>query len=165
MAPQGPIDPEALDDALLMPWGKLSGPALSTTLRNFAQVRYPARKLPVPLPASFWRSLKKYGSEEGCSEAGVLVYRAAIQVDSERVRLELARPTIGASRRLYRHHPTRRLLRVSIDVDSERDICSTTKDRARKRFESWLQTPICLLGKLAAQLCNACAVTVRRIGI
>lgn len=159
--PQGPLDPRDLDEDLLQEWSRLPLDRLYDALKRLSATKDKYSKIPASLPPSFWRALQGGGGEIACERAGTLVYRAAIKSDAYKPRFELAPPIVGASRRLWRHFPTRRLLRVSLDERTEWLLCSKkSKDREVKAmFLSWLRVPILHLGELLLFVWATCRLT------
>lgn len=114
---------------------------------------YRESELPTSTPDSTWYAMKAAGGETAADAAGCLSYGMKITMKSngEPV-LTMGSPRMGPSRRLYRTYPARRLLRVTIDEDSERVIRDEARLQNKTKMQNFLRRPIRHLGRHATTI-------------
>lgn len=106
-----------------------------------------------PLSPGFWRSYRQNGSYNGCNKAGILAFRATLELVEqayEKFRFKLVEPFIGASRRLYREFHIDRFVRVKVSIDAQRMVATDAEQKpfAHKCLkERFYLRPLSILGR------------------
>lgn len=113
------------------------------------QKRSPVDTVPPPARDVTWTRLRQTTTEDyGLPADKALYFGGQLQLEKDgTLRLTLSPPSIQESRRLYRQYPTHYLLKLILDLDSERQLQNSK--RPANDFQKWLESPIFLLGESA----------------